>query len=104
MPQMPIIWVKYDPPSGLLVNKYAHANATLTSQNMNIGVRRLKLRLHASCACLPERSRRERFACVFNAKSSLPSTFRQGPLDRRKSPMHQHLTYSYSQQMRASGL
>ena len=26
MPQVPIIWVEYYPPSGLLVNKYAHPN------------------------------------------------------------------------------
>jgi hypothetical protein len=42
---MPIIWVKYYPPSGLLVNKHTHPSTTLTSQQMNIAVRRLKLRL-----------------------------------------------------------
>ena len=29
---MPIIWVKYNPPSGLLVNKYAHPSTLFNSQ------------------------------------------------------------------------
>jgi hypothetical protein len=52
LPQVPIVWVKYDPPSGLFVNKYAHLEHPAHHAKHEISIR-LKCRLRQQARCAP---------------------------------------------------